>query len=253
MPTLGVNIDHVATLRQARYTGFPYGGFQVEPDLGAAALDAEAGGASGITIHLREDRRHIQDQDLFELKKKVTTKINLEMGNTHEILEIALKLQPEDVCLVPEKREEITTEGGLDCVGLETSLAPTVNQLQQAGIRVSMFIDPEPEQVSAAAHLGAPVVELHTGAYANTQGEEREREWHRLFQAAEKAHALGMQVNVGHGINYQNIVRILALPHLEELNIGHTIVSRALSVGLKTAVAEMVAKIKETSGRESPT
>lgn len=244
MPSLGVNIDHVATLRQARYARMP-DVLTVEPDIVRAAMEAEAGGAVGITVHLRADRRHIQDADLWELKKAVKTKINLELGNTPEIVGIAMELLPQDVCLVPETREEITTEGGLDCVAHASALSPTIDRFGKAGVVVSLFIDPEPAQIRMAAELGAPVVELHTGAFANAQGEAQARELARLAEAAELARAKGLQVNAGHGINYGNIDQIMTLPHLAELNIGHSIVSRAVFVGLRKAVEEMASLIEK--------
>ncbi len=240
---LGVNIDHVATVRQARYARNA-GSINVEPDPVEAALAAERGGASGITAHLRQDRRHIGDRDIFLLKEVISTKLNLEMGNTPEILEIALQVLPADVCLVPESREEVTTEGGLDCVTHRASLEPTVKTLRDAGITVSLFIDPEPAQIEMAAALGAPVVELHTGAYAEANGEAREAELARLMHAATLAAEAGIQVNAGHGLNYTNIGPILTLPKLVELNIGHSIVSRAVFVGLEVATREMLALLK---------
>ncbi len=244
MISLGVNIDHVATLRQARYR-LDLDSPNAEPDPVAAALIAEAAGARGITAHLRADRRHIQERDLLRLRDCLTTKLNLEMGHSPEILEFALQLRPEDVCLVPEARQEITTEGGLDCIGLEGDLAPTVRTLREAGIRVSLFIDPEAPQVEAAARLGADFVELHTGAYANSFGPEREIELTRLNYAAQIGKELGLRINAGHGLNYHNVSPILKLPGLEELNIGHSIVSRSISVGFSTAVREMVALLTE--------
>ena len=237
---LGVNIDHVATVRQARYARNA-ASINVEPDPVEAALAAERGGAVGITAHLRQDRRHIVDADILRLKGKISTKLNLEVGNTPEIVAIALKILPADVCLVPESREEVTTEGGLDCVLHRATLEPTVKALSDAGIRVSLFIDPEPAQVAAALELGAPVVELHTGAYAEAAGDEREPELQRLIHAARLATGVGIQVNAGHGLNYENIGPILTLPKLLELNIGHAIVSRALFVGMEQATREMVA------------
>ncbi|MDB6153722.1 MAG: Pyridoxine 5-phosphate synthase [Chthoniobacteraceae bacterium] len=236
---LGVNIDHVATLRQARYAGMldlP----NSEPDLLAAASACERAGAHGITIHLRADRRHIQDQDVFRLRETIVSKLNLEMGNTPEILEIALKILPEEVCLVPENRQEITTEGGLDAAGQIHALTPTIARLQSAAVRVSLFIEPAFEQIEAAKKLGADMVELHTGAFANAQGEARQKELARLQAAADFASDLGLQVNAGHGINYTNIHEILMVPHLAELNIGHSIISRALFTGLESAVIEMI-------------
>lgn len=244
MIALGVNIDHVATLRQARYR-LDLNSPNAEPDPVAAALLAEAAGARGITAHLRADRRHIQERDLLRLRDCLMTKLNLEMGHSPEILEFALQLRPGDVCLVPEDRQEITTEGGLDCIGLEGALAPTVRTLREAGIRVSLFIDPEAPQVEAAARLGADFVELHTGAYANSFGPEREIELTRLHYAAQIGKELGLRINAGHGLNYHNVSPILKLPGLEELNIGHSIVSRSISVGFSNAVREMVALLTE--------
>lgn len=236
---LGVNIDHVATLRQARYSDsldLP----QAEPDILATAAACERAGAHGITIHLRADRRHIQDRDVFALREALTSKLNLEMGNSAEILGIALRVRPEEVCLVPENRQEITTEGGLDAEGQFPLLQPTLEQLHAAGIRVSLFIEPTLEQIDAARRLGAEMVELHTGAFANAQGQAAAAELQRLKVAAEHAAGLGLQVNAGHGINYVNIREVLSVPHLAELNIGHSIVSRAVFTGLGPAVADML-------------
>ena len=244
---LGVNIDHVATLRQVRYAGMlelP----NCEPDLIAAASACERAGASGITVHLRADRRHIQDRDLFRLRESIITKLNLEMGNTPEILEIALKILPEEVCLVPENRLEITTEGGLDAATQHKHLLPTVSRLQAAGIRVSLFIEPAPAQIEAAKKIGAEIVELHTGAFANAQGSAQKEQLGRLRIAADHAADIGLQVNAGHGINYANISQIVTLPHLVELNIGHSIVSRAILTGLETAVAQMVEAMQSPTG-----
>jgi pyridoxine 5-phosphate synthase len=240
---LGVNIDHVATLRQARYAGMPEAR-HAEPDIVAAASACERAGAGGITVHLRADRRHIQDQDVYRLRESIITKLNLEMGNTPEILDVALRVLPEDVCLVPENRREITTEGGLDAAGQSKALAQTIHRLQNASIRVSLFIEPDPKQIEAARQLGVEMVELHTGAFANAQGQQAAAEVERLIVAAKHAHALGIQVNAGHGINYQNIQQILTIPHLAELNIGHSIVSRAVFFGLESAVAAMVERMK---------
>lgn len=238
MPSLGVNIDHVATLRQARYRETPESR-NAEPDPVIAALVAEKAGAAGITAHLREDRRHIQDRDIFELREKISTKLNLEMGLADDIVQIALRVKPHDVCLVPENRQEVTTEGGLDCSGQIDRLRPVVAKLQEAGARVSLFIDPEEIQLQAAAALRAEFVELHTGAYANAFGAERERELEKLRRGAQLALDLGLRVNAGHGLNYENTAPILGLPGLEELNIGHSIISRSIAVGLKQAVREM--------------
>jgi len=238
--TLGVNIDHVATLRQARYQG-ALDTPNCEPDLATAAAAAERGGASGITLHLRADRRHIQDRDVLRLRQTVMTKMNLEMGNTPEILDIALRVVPEEVCLVPENRKEVTTEGGLDAMRFEKQLAPTIRRLQAHEIRVSLFIEPSPDQIDAARRLGADMVELHTGAFANATGIGLKGELTRLRSAAEYAHSAGLQVNAGHGINYLNIRLVRTIPHLAELNIGHSIVARAMLVGLEAATAEMLA------------
>jgi pyridoxine 5-phosphate synthase len=239
MIKLGVNIDHVATLRQARYREVPDAP-NVEPDPTAAALAAEQAGAHGVTAHLRLDRRHIQEHDIRNLKQRIATKLNLEMGNSPEIVELALDILPEDVCLVPENRREVTTEGGLDCAAQKSSLRPTISCLRERGIVVSLFIDPEEPQVMAAADLGAAFVELHTGSFANSLGADREIELARLIKAAEMAHASGLKVNAGHGINYENIYNILRIPHLVELNIGHSIVSRAIFTGMEAAVREML-------------
>ncbi len=238
MPTLGVNIDHVATLRQARYREQPYSQ-NAEPDPVAAALVAEVAGASGITAHLREDRRHMQDRDIFLLREKITTKLNFEMGLSEDILRVALAVRPEDVCLVPENRLEVTTEGGLDCCGRREVLAPAMARLRKIGTRISLFIDPEESQIRTAAELGADFVELHTGAYANATGVARAKELRNLIDGAALACELGLRVNAGHGLNYENTTAILALPGLEELNIGHAIISRAITVGLHSAVREM--------------
>ena len=218
----------------------------VEPDLIAAAAVCEQAGAKSITVHLRTDRRHLQDRDLHLLKHKVRTKLNLEMSNSPEILAIALDTRPEDVCIVPENRQEITTEGGLDAHGLRAELAGTIRRLADAKIRVSLFIDPSLDQVQAAVDLGAPVVELHTGTFANAAtAAERHTELGRLHAAAEKAYSAGLQVNAGHGLNYHNVPKLLAkVPHLEELNIGHSIVSRAIYVGLERAIGEMLLLVR---------
>ena len=245
---LGVNIDHVATLRQARYATTPESK-NVEPDLIAAAAICERAGAKGIVAHLREDRRHMQDRDIERLRENIMTKLNLEMGNTPEIVDVALRILPDEVCLVPEKREEVTTEGGLDVVGLRKDLEPTIKRLQTAGVRVSLFIDPTLEQVDAAGELGAEMVELHTGKLANAFAEKIEREELENLQAAAKAASeLKLQVNAGHGINYTNIQLINKIPHLTELNIGHSIIARALFVGLQNAVREMLWAMEDYRG-----
>jgi pyridoxine 5-phosphate synthase len=228
---LGVNVDHVATLRQARRTTYP--------DPLFAALVAEQAGADSITIHLREDRRHIQDRDVQLCKDALQTRLNLEMAATEEMVRIALKVRPSDCCLVPERREEVTTEGGLDVVGHESALQPICRRLADAGIRVSLFIDPEPTQLDAARRLGAPVVELHTGAYAEAHGDERNHEFERIERAAVHGQRIGLTVHAGHGLNYHNVQPIAALEPIVELNIGHSIVARAVIDGMQTAVAEM--------------
>lgn len=239
MLKLGVNIDHIATLREARYRGMDQG----EPDPIEAAQICEAAGAHGITAHLREDRRHIQDRDIWRLREAVKTRLNFELANSAEIIEIALKLKPEVVCLVPERRQEITTEGGLDAAGDEGELTETRKKMNDAGIDVSLFIAPDLAQVESASRIGAQFVELHTGAFAEHFHSKRERneELQRLIAASERAHQLGLQVNAGHGLNYQNLSLLHLVPHLFELNIGHTIVSRALVVGMAAAVKEMLA------------
>ena len=240
---LGVNIDHVATLREARYRGRTTG----EPDPVEAALVCEAAGAHGITAHLREDRRHIQDRDVLDLRHRVKTRLNLEMGNTPEIVEFALRTRPDIVCLVPEHRKEVTTEGGLDATGQFAELAETCKRMNAAGIEVSLFIAPDPAQVEASARIGAQFIELHTGAYAEQFHRKRERqvELERLIFAARQAHQLGLKVNAGHGINLENIQLLHIVPHLVELNIGHSIVSRAVFIGLDAAVKEI---LKTTEG-----
>jgi pyridoxine 5-phosphate synthase len=245
---LGVNIDHVATLRQARYATMPESK-NAEPDVIAAAAICERAGAKGIVAHLRSDRRHMQDRDIQRLRENIMTKLNLEMGNTPEIVDIALRIVPDEVCLVPEKREEVTTEGGLDVVGLRTELEPTIKRLQIAGIRVSLFVDPALEQIDAAAELGVEMVELHTGKLANAFSEKIEKqELENLQATARAASELKLQVNAGHGINYANIKLVQKVPHLTELNIGHSIVSRAMFVGLEAAVREMISLMADYRG-----
>jgi len=241
---LGVNIDHVATLRNARFVSMldsPY----AEPSPVTSALEAEAAGADSITAHLREDRRHIVDRDIAELREKIGTKLNFEMGNTPEIVEIALATKPDFVCLVPEHRAEVTTEGGLDVRGNRDSLKPTIDRLQQAGIQISLFIDPVEEHIAASAELGAEMVELHTGTYANASGVAREAEAQRLATGASLAHSAGIQVNAGHGITTTNLPGLFGVPHMVELNIGHHLVSRAISIGLGAAVKEMLVAMAE--------
>lgn len=228
---LGVNIDHVATLRQAR------GGRAPDPLL--AALVAEQWGADSITLHLREDRRHIQDRDVRAMRGALQTRMNLEMAATPEMLEFAAAVLPQDVCLVPERRAEVTTEGGLDVAGQQPAIAEACRRLAGSGIRVSLFIDPDPEQIDAAARVRAPVIELHTGAYAGALGPERARELARLAAAARRAGENGLIAHAGHGLDYHNVQPVAALPELVELNIGHAIVARAVLSGLGPAVAEM--------------
>lgn len=245
-PLLGVNIDHAATLRQARHraAGRTCGG-PVEPDPVAVALIAEDAGADGITVHLREDRRHMQEEDIARLRACIRTRLNLEMACTSAMVEYALRLRPEHVCLVPESREEITTEGGLDVAGKLPLVRDITATLSAAGIAVSLFVDPEIRQLNAAADCGAPLVELHTGAFANAwHTPRRDDEILRLRHAAEHAAGLGLVVNAGHGINYQNVADILTVPHLHELNIGHAIMSRALLHGMREAVATMRARLR---------
>lgn len=235
---LGVNIDHVATLRQARYATM-VDSFNAEPSLIVAAHESEAAGADSITVHLRADRRHIQDADVFELREKIHTKLNLEMGNTREILGVALKVKPDFVCLVPENRQEITTEGGLDVVGADATLRETILTLRHNDAEVSLFIDPVAEQIEAAAEIGADMVELHTGTFSNAAREGGADELQALIAAAKQAHKLGLQVNAGHGIHVSNLATLLQVPHLSELNVGHHLVSRGVFVGLRQAVSEM--------------
>ncbi len=238
---LGVNIDHVATLRQARY---PQGveSPNIEPSVVTAALEAEAGGAASITAHLRADRRHIQDRDIDELRERIATGLNFELGNTPEIIDIAVAARPASACLVPEHRQEVSTEGGLDVSGQREQLAPTINRLQAAGVRVSLFVDPEPGHVDAAAELGAEMIELHTGTYANCPPDSaaREAEARRLAEAARRAQAAGLQVNAGHGLTTANLPGLFGVPHLVELNIGHHLVARSIGIGMRAAVMEML-------------
>lgn len=233
MIELGVNIDHVATLRQLRHT--------VYPDPVAAALRAEDAGADLITLHLREDRRHIQDADVHAIRPLLRTRMNLECGITPEMLEIACAVKPSDVCLVPEKRAELTTEGGLDVAGSLALVGDAVVRLTEAGIRVSLFIDPEPAQIAAAAQVGAPVVELHTGAYAQAQGEPAQAEIQRIKLAVAEGLRHGLRVNAGHGLHYENVAPIAALDGIAELNIGHAIVAQAIFDGWEKAVRDMKA------------
>lgn len=242
---LGVNIDHAATLRQARYrTAGATCGRMVEPDPVELALLAERAGADGITVHLREDRRHIQERDVWRLRECVRTRLNLEMACTAEMTAFALKLRPEFACLVPENRTEVTTEGGLDVVGQRDRVRDTVAALTAAGIKTSLFIDPDEAALDLAAEVKSPFVELHTGAFANAYYEPAgAKELERLRIAAGLGHRLGLTVNAGHGINYVNIAEVRTIPHLHELNIGHSIVSRALFTGIDEAVREMKRKM----------
>jgi pyridoxine 5-phosphate synthase len=245
---LGVNVDHIATLRQARYASMP-DSKNAEPDPVSVAALCERAGASGIVAHLRSDRRHMQDRDIDRLRQNIMTKLNLEMGNTPEIVDIALKIVPDEVCLVPEKREEVTTEGGLDVVANRRELDSTIKRLQLAGIRVSLFVDPSLEQIDAAHEMGVEMVELHTGKLANAFSEKIEKQELENLQAAAKAASeLKLQVNAGHGINYTNIALIHKIPHLTELNIGHSIVSRALLVGIEDAIKELLAAMNDYKG-----
>jgi pyridoxine 5-phosphate synthase len=245
MILLGVNIDHCATLRQARYrdaAGEPGG--NVEPDPVALSLLCEKAGADGITVHLREDRRHIQERDVWRLRESIATRLNLEMACTPAMTELALKLKPDSVCLVPENRTEVTTEGGLDVVKNRDRVARVTDAMNAAGIKTSLFIDAEAAQIELAAELHAPWIELHTGAYANAyHGAGRAAEFEQLRRGARQAHGLGLVVNAGHGINYVNIAEVRTLPHLHELNIGHSIVSRAVFTGIEAAVREMKARM----------
>ncbi len=242
---LGVNIDHVATIRQARGTRYP--------DTVQAAALAEEAGADGITVHLREDRRHIQDRDIYLLKETLQTRMNFEMAVTDEMIAIAEDVKPAHCCLVPEKREELTTEGGLDVTGQEARVKDACDRLSAAGIEVSLFIDPEPSQIDATIRCGAPVIELHTGAYADAEtAEEQALELARIEEAAAYAYDKGLIVNAGHGLHYHNVEQIAEIPQLNELNIGHGIIARALFVGLKEAVSEMKQQMLQTQARIQP-
>ena len=247
MILLGLNIDHAATLRQARYheSGRPAGG-NVEPDPVALALRAERAGADGITVHLREDRRHIQERDVWRLRESLATRLNLEMACTPALTEFALKLRPDSVCLVPENRQEVTTEGGLDVVGGKDRVRAVVEAMRAAGVVTSLFIGPDEAQIELAAALKSPWIELHTGAYAEAYHRpEHKTEFERLRRGAALAHQLGLVVNAGHGINYVNIAEIRLLPHVREMNIGHSILSRALFTGIEEAVREMKARMND--------
>jgi pyridoxine 5-phosphate synthase len=231
MIELGVNIDHVATVRQARRT--------YEPDPVWAAVEAELGGADGITVHLREDRRHINDRDVRLLRQSVQCKLNLEMSLAVEIVAIAAEIKPDQATLVPERREEVTTEGGLDLTCQPERFAQVVEQLQHAGVFISAFIDPDEQQIERAAQLGFNAVELHTGEYANARGEEQASQLHRIERAGQMVRQRGLRLHAGHGLNYRNVAPVARLPVMAELNIGHAIVSRAIFVGLRQAVREM--------------
>jgi pyridoxine 5-phosphate synthase len=235
MPELGVNIDHVATLRQARKT--------YEPDPVAAAALAELGGADGITIHLREDRRHIQDRDLRLLRETVAIKLNLELSVADEIVGIGCATKPDQATIVPERREEVTTEGGLDVVAHHEATKKAIERLQAAGISVSLFLDPDPRQLEMAKQLGAEAVELHTGQYALTRGQAQQEQLVALTNAGKLICDLGMTLHAGHGLNYHNVIPVARIPKMHELNIGHAIISRAVLVGLERAVREMKALV----------
>lgn len=237
MAELGVNIDHVATVRQARRT--------VEPDPIWAAALAELGGADGITVHLREDRRHIQDRDVRLLRETTNVKLNLEMACVDEIVDFACQIKPDQVTLVPEKREEITTEGGLDVRGQRAQVGPVVKRLQEAGVVVSLFLDPDHGQIETAAELGAEAVELHTGQYALAPPRQREGELATLIRASELVRRLGMTLHAGHGLTYTNVVPVARIPGMHELNIGHSIIARAIFRGIERAVREMKRLIVE--------
>ncbi len=234
---LGINIDHVATVRQARRVSYP--------DPVHAALLAEQAGADNITLHLREDRRHIQDRDVRALRPLLQSRMNLEMGLTREMVDIAKEVRPQDCCLVPEKREEITTEGGLEVAGDVDRVTQGVRELAGAGIRVALFIAPDLAQVDAAKRSGAPVIELHTGTYAEATGPARARELERLKSAAKRAVSLGLEVHAGHGLTYHNVMPVAAIPEIVELNIGHCIIARAIFSGLEAAVRDMKALMIE--------
>ncbi len=242
MIRLGVNIDHLATLRQARYR-VPIPGVVPEPDPVPAALLCLSAGAHSITVHLREDRRHIQDDDVLRIGRECREKLNLEMAATPAMLDFALRLQPAEVCFVPENRAEVTTEGGLDAVAKINSLRPMIQKLNQANILVSLFLDPDPRQIDAASSLQAPVVELHTGSFADASPTERPTHFAKLKSAAEQAHHLKIQVNAGHGLRLSNLPDLLSLPHLHTLNIGHSLVTHALQVGLEQSVRDFLQAI----------
>lgn len=235
---LGVNIDHIATVRNARGTNYP--------DPVQAAFVAEQAGAEGITVHLREDRRHITDRDVELLRQTIQTRMNLEMAVTDEMVDIACRIKPAFCCLVPEKRQEVTTEGGLDVAGQKEKIARAVKRLAEAGINVSLFIDPDHTQIDAADDVGAPFIEIHTGAYADAEtSQEEDKEFVRIKDAVAYAAGKGLKVNAGHGLNYHNVQRVAALPAIYELNIGHAIIGRAVFSGLAAAVADMKTLLRE--------
>ena len=238
MATLGVNIDHIANVRQARKT--------VEPDPVQFAFLAELGGADSITVHLREDRRHIQDRDIYLLKETIKTKLNLEMAATEEMLKISKKLLPDYVTLVPENREEVTTEGGLDVKNNEKYLKDFVKSLTDSNIGVSAFIDPDSDQINYSKDIGFNFIELHTGKYAELKGNDQDKELQKIIESTYKANDIGLVVNAGHGLNYQNVKKIASINNMNELNIGHSIVARALAVGLEKSVREMKSLITST-------
>jgi len=244
MTRLGVNIDHVATLRQARYRAHAAAS-SPEPDPLIAARICLTAGAHSLTVHLREDRRHIQDDDVLRLAREFRDKLNLEMAATPAMVAFALKLKPSEVCLVPENRAEVTTEGGLDAAGQQNTLRPVIQKLRAAGMLVSLFIDPDPHQVAASAALGASVIELHTGRFADADTASRKTELGRLAKAAEQARGLKMQVNAGHGLRLSNLPELLTIPQLHTLNIGHSLVSHALAVGLERSVRDFLQAISD--------
>ena len=237
---LGVNIDHIATLRQARGTSYP--------NLLEAGFLVKEAGADAITIHLREDRRHIQDADVYDIRQNIKTRLNLELAVTDEMVNIACDVQPEDACVVPEKREELTTEGGLDIIGQFDRIKKATKQLTDQDIRVSLFIEPSIEHIKRVPDIGAPVIELHTGTYANATGDDQLRELERIVKATEYAKSLGIQVNAGHGLDYSNTTAIAKIPDIQELNIGHSIVARALFVGISRATRQMIEVMNAARG-----
>jgi pyridoxine 5-phosphate synthase len=237
---LGVNIDHIATLRQARGT--------IYPDILEAAFLVKEAGADAITIHLREDRRHIQDADVYAIRKQLNTRLNLELAATDEMVKIACDVHPDDACIVPEKREELTTEGGLDIIGQFDRLQKATQTLTEQEIRVSLFIEPTIEHIKRVPDICASIIELHTGTYANATGDAQKRELDRIIEATEYAKSLGIQVNAGHGLDYSNTTAIAKIPEISELNIGHSIVSRAVFVGISRATRQMIEVMNEARG-----